>query len=61
MLLDFYRIWYQGLCYIVRGLTKQLHLSDRRLLWLKEQYLQLYFEEMCGGPLTADAIRVIKD
>jgi hypothetical protein len=37
-----------------------MQLTDRRMSWLKEQYLQLYFEELCGGPMTADAIRVIE-
>jgi hypothetical protein len=52
------RMWYTGLCWVVRGLKRQLQLTDRRMLWLKEQYLQLYFEECCCGPMTADAIRV---
>ncbi|XP_067003645.2 1-phosphatidylinositol 4,5-bisphosphate phosphodiesterase epsilon-1 isoform X2 [Anabrus simplex] len=52
------RMWYMGLCWVVRGLKRQLQLTDRRMLWLKEQYLQLYFEECCCGPMTADAIRV---
>lgn len=53
-----YRTWYQGLCSVVRGLKRQLQQSDRRIIWLKEQYLQLYYEEGCCGPLTVDAIRV---
>ncbi|XP_075223466.1 1-phosphatidylinositol 4,5-bisphosphate phosphodiesterase epsilon-1-like isoform X4 [Lycorma delicatula] len=52
------RIWYQGLSCVVRGLKRQLQMVDRRLLWLKEQYLQLYFEEGFCGPMTVDAIRV---
>ncbi|KAJ9590133.1 hypothetical protein L9F63_016745 [Diploptera punctata] len=52
------RMWYMGLCWVVRGLKRQLQLTDRRMLWLKEQYLQLYFEECCCGPMTVDAIRV---
>lgn len=54
----FYRMWYQGLSCVVRGLKRQLQLVDRRLLWLKEQYVQLYFEEGFCGPMTVDAIRV---
>ncbi|XP_046688497.1 uncharacterized protein LOC124374291 isoform X3 [Homalodisca vitripennis] len=50
--------WYHGLCSVVRGLKRQLQQSDRRVIWLKEQYLQLYYEEGCCGPLTVDAIRV---
>ena len=52
------RMWYTGLSWVVRGMKRQLQLTDRRMLWLKEQYLQLYFEESCCGPMTADAIRV---
>ena len=51
-------MWYNGLCAVVHGLKKQLQLSDRRMLWLKEQYLQLFYEENCCGPMTVDAIRV---
>ncbi|KAL1122754.1 hypothetical protein AAG570_003081, partial [Ranatra chinensis] len=52
------RMWYNGLCAVVRGLKRQLQMSDRRMLWLKEQYLQLYYEEKCCGPMTVDAIRL---
>ncbi|XP_046989883.1 1-phosphatidylinositol 4,5-bisphosphate phosphodiesterase epsilon-1-like [Schistocerca americana] len=53
------KMWYTGLCWVVRGLKRQMQLTDRRMLWLKEQYLQLYFDEgLCQGPMTADAIRV---
>ncbi|RZF45196.1 hypothetical protein LSTR_LSTR009967 [Laodelphax striatellus] len=52
------RMWYSGLSSVVRGLKRQLQMVDRRMLWLKEQYLQLYFEEGFCGPMTADAIRV---
>lgn len=51
------RIWYMGLCWILRGLKRQQQLTDRRSRWLKEKYLQLYFEEGCLEPMTADAIR----
>ena len=34
--------------------------SDKRLYWLKEQYLRLYFEEeACSGPKPAEAIKVL--
>lgn len=46
-----------GLCWILRGLKRQQQLTDRRSRWLKEKYLQLYFEEGCLEPMTADAIR----
>lgn len=47
-----------GLCWILRGLKRQQQLTDRRSRWLKEKYLQLYFEEGCVEPMTADAIRI---
>lgn len=53
----FFRIWYMGLCWILRGLKRQQQLTDRRSRWLKEKYLQLYFEDGCIEPMTADAIR----
>lgn len=59
-----FRIWYMGLCWILRGLKRQQQLTDRRSRWLKEKYLQLYFsyfEQPMEGleqPTTADAIRV---
>ncbi|XP_058792410.1 1-phosphatidylinositol 4,5-bisphosphate phosphodiesterase epsilon-1-like [Phymastichus coffea] len=52
------KIWYMGLCWILRGLKRQQQLTDRRSRWLKEKYLQLYFEEGCVEPMTADAIRI---
>ncbi|XP_071051553.1 1-phosphatidylinositol 4,5-bisphosphate phosphodiesterase epsilon-1-like isoform X1 [Onthophagus taurus] len=52
------RVWFSGLCWLISGLSRQNNLSDRRLLWLREQYMQLYHEEgYCCGPLAADAIR----
>ncbi|KOC71351.1 1-phosphatidylinositol 4,5-bisphosphate phosphodiesterase epsilon-1 [Habropoda laboriosa] len=51
------KIWYMGLCWILRGLKRQQQLTDRRSRWLKDKYLQLYFEESCIEPMTADAIR----
>lgn len=53
------RLWYVGLNWIVKGIKRQQKLADRSMLWLKEQYMQLYFEEGgCCEPLAADAIRV---
>ncbi|XP_011137962.1 1-phosphatidylinositol 4,5-bisphosphate phosphodiesterase epsilon-1 [Harpegnathos saltator] len=52
------KIWYMGLCWILRGLKRQQQLTDRRSRWLKDKYLQLYFEENGSSPITADAIRV---
>uniref|UniRef100_A0A6P7GQR6 Phosphoinositide phospholipase C n=1 Tax=Diabrotica virgifera virgifera TaxID=50390 RepID=A0A6P7GQR6_DIAVI len=52
------RVWFSGLCWLIKGLTRQQELCDRRLLWLREQYMQLYHEDgYCCGPLAADAIR----
>lgn len=54
-----YRLWFTGLCWLIRAINRQRKLSDRRLLWLREQYMQLYHEDgYCCGPLAADAIRV---
>lgn len=51
-------MWYAGLGWLIKGISRQLRLSDRRILWLKDQYLQLYYEDgCCCGPLAADAIR----
>lgn len=47
-----------GLCWIIRGLKRQQQLTDRRSRWLKEKYLQLYSEDNCVEPTTADAIRM---
>ncbi|XP_037922568.1 1-phosphatidylinositol 4,5-bisphosphate phosphodiesterase epsilon-1-like [Hermetia illucens] len=51
------RLWFVGLTWIVRGIKRQQRLADRSMLWLKEQYLQLFYEE-ASEPLAADAIRV---
>lgn len=53
------RIWFEGLCSIVRGLKYQLQLTDRRMIWLREQYIQLYLDEgNFSKPMVMDAIRV---
>lgn len=53
------RLWYVGLNWIIKGIKRQQKLADRSMLWLKEQYIQLYFEDGgCCEPLAADAIRV---
>lgn len=52
-------IWAEGLRAVRRLLTKQKQLCDQRILWLKERYLQLYYEDSaCIGPTPAEAIRV---
>lgn len=50
--------WKTGLEQIVKELKKQLGCSDRRMLWLKRLYLDLYFDnEICMGPTPAKAIQ----
>lgn len=51
--------WHKGIKYAVSELRKQKTLSDRRIFWLKEKYLHLYFEDLaCTGPTPAEAIKV---
>ena len=55
------RLWKRGLSRLVAASQRRGHRSDhdRRVLWLKEQYLQLYFDGgRCHGPTPAEAIRV---
>ena len=36
-----------------------LKAEDQRMVWLKDQYLFLYYQDdLCMGPLAADAIKV---
>ena len=53
------KTWYRGLenlCHAAKRLRQQI---DKRIQWLKIQYLQLYYEsERCQGPTPAEAIRV---
>lgn len=52
------RAWYVGLHWMLRGFRRQQSLIDRSMLWLKELYIQLYFEEgACSEPTVADAIK----
>ncbi|KAK7011166.1 1-phosphatidylinositol 4 5-bisphosphate phosphodiesterase epsilon-1-like isoform X1, partial [Biomphalaria glabrata] len=51
--------WYQGLCRLKAAAGKLRQQMDKRILWLKQQYLQLYYEgEKCQGPTPAEAIKV---
>ncbi|XP_022238999.1 1-phosphatidylinositol 4,5-bisphosphate phosphodiesterase epsilon-1-like [Limulus polyphemus] len=53
------RVWQQGLLQLVALLKEQQRLSDRRIFWLKEQYLSLFLEgEACLGPTPPEAIKV---
>ena len=54
------RIWRRGLFRLIRAAQRQTRLcADRRVQWLKEQYLQMYFDaNQCTGPTPAEAIKV---
>lgn len=53
------KIWYQGLTSMCLAVKKLRRLTDKRIQWLKMQYLQLYYDsEKCQGPTPAEAIRV---
>jgi len=56
------RLWRRGLSRLVATSQRRGrvgHELDRRVRWLKEQYLQLYFDAgRCHGPTAAEAIRV---
>lgn len=43
---------------MVQALKRELQMTDRRMYWLKEQYLQLFYDNDCQGPLIVDAIRI---
>lgn len=53
-------LWYRGLRRLVRAAQLQRRKqTDKRLQWLKEQYLQLYYEnERKQGPTPAEAIKI---
>jgi hypothetical protein len=53
-----HRLWYVGLTCMLRGIRKQISLVDRSMLWLKELYIQLYYENGGCEPLASDALRV---
>ena len=41
-------------------LRASLRNEDPRMIWLKDQYLFLYYQDdLCMGPLAADAIKVM--
>lgn len=44
----------------LRLLTQMIKQEDPRMVWLKNQYLFLYYQDdLCMGPLAADAIKVM--
>ena len=53
------RVWHRGLVRLVRAAGRIRQQTDRRLQWLKEQYLRLYHDaERNRGPTPAEAIKV---
>lgn len=51
--------WTRGLEVVISELINQRNLCDQRILWLREKYLMLYYENMqCTGPTPAEAIAV---
>ncbi|CAL1528797.1 unnamed protein product, partial [Lymnaea stagnalis] len=51
--------WYRGLCRLRTAAGKLRNQIDKRVLWLKQQYLQLYYEgEKCQGATPAEAVKV---
>lgn len=51
--------WVDGLRSVLQLIARQKKLCDQRVFWLKEKYLQLYYENgNCSGPTPAEAIRV---
>ena len=57
------QLWFVGLRKLhAASCVQKQRVADRRLQWLKKQYLNLYFEEgKCQGPTAADAIKVGTD
>ncbi len=44
----------------LEALAASVKTEDPRMVWLKDQYLFLYYQDdLCMGPLAADAIKVI--
>ena len=45
---------------ILSKLTQNIRQEDPRMVWLKDQYLFLYYQDdLCMGPLAVDAIKVM--
>lgn len=54
--------WFRGLCKLRTASVKLKNQMDKRVQWLKQQYLQLYYEgEKCQGPTPAEAVKVSPD
>lgn len=44
---------------VLPSLSTAIKAEDPRMIWLKDQYLFLYYQDdLCMGPLAADAIKV---
>ncbi|KAG1665244.1 1-phosphatidylinositol 4,5-bisphosphate phosphodiesterase epsilon-1 [Nymphon striatum] len=53
------QFWYDGLNQLISINEKMKKFPDRRLSWLKQRYLQLYYQDgVCEGPIPAEAIKV---
>ena len=52
-------VWHRGLSRLVQVAALQRRRTDKRIDWLKRQYLQLYFDNgRCHGPTPAEALKV---
>ncbi|CAM1326028.1 PLCE1 (predicted) [Pycnogonum litorale] len=52
-------LWYEGLTQILTVYQKMKEFPDRRINWLKQRYMQLYYQDgVCEGPIPAEAIKV---
>ena len=52
-------VWFRSLRRLQVAASKVQQQTDRRTLWLKQQYLLLYYDsEKCTGPTPAEAIKV---
>lgn len=52
-------IWFRSLRQLHTAAVRLRQQTDKRGTWLKQQYLQLYYEgERCQGPTPAEAIKV---
>ena len=54
--IEFAELWKETLDELITNLKAE----DQRMVWLKDQYLFLYYQDdLCMGPLAADAIKVL--
>lgn len=52
-------VWYKSIRRLVAMLKQQRQLCDSRIYWLKETFLQLYYNEQnCSGPTAFESIKV---